>query len=259
MLHTSTLKARFWGMCAQTLLLHFQAYRIPRSPSSWGQCSPTTAPFLQLFTLPWSRLYVKTSYRLRPPPGTCSGCLRAKKNVLVLHANCTLVIPKKSSEATAPSCWLLCTSFFFPPLFLQTHNLLCLRESIECISDCNKLLLGAAGLVRAEWKGSPPPFWEEQAKEGYLPGTGSSAGLWRAVVAPVHPTSSYLLCLNILRHCWLPRMSPWISITVRLNHCLGGICWAYNTHSGHLSQARESVQERNLTGAASHGKSALGL
>lgn len=75
----------------------------------------------------------------------------------------------------------------------------------------------------------------------------------------VGPTSSSLRCLNILCCCGLPGMSPWISITVRLNHCLGGICWAYDTRSGHLSQARELIQERNLTGAASHSKSALGL
>lgn len=260
MLRTSTPKVTFSGMRAHMLLLHFQECTIPRSPSSASAALPQLGYLiLRPFTLPWSHFCVKTRHKPRFPTRTCSGCLMAKKNVLVLHANCHLWSPKGAARRQLHRADCFALLFFFPPFFLQTHNLLCLREPIECVSVCNKLLLGAAGLVHAKWKGSPPPFWEEQAKEGYLPGTGSSAGLWHVVVAPVRPTSSSPRCLNILCCCWLPRMSPWISITVRLNHCLGGICWAYDTHSGHLSQARESVQDRNLTGAASHGKSALGL
>lgn len=65
---------------------------------------------------------------------------------------------------------------FFPPLFLQIRHLLCLREPIECVSVCNKLLLGATGPGHAEWKTSPAPFGAEQAKEGDSLGTGAQPG-----------------------------------------------------------------------------------
>lgn len=94
---------------------------------------------------------------------------------------------------------------------------------------CNDLLLGAAGLVQAEGKGSP---------SSPQPGSGCAGGTHPSLLLlPALPEHSVLLLL--------PGMSPWISTTVRLNHCLGGICWAYDTHSGHLSHARECGQERS--------------
>lgn len=97
--------------------------------------------------------------------------------------------------------------------------------------------------------------WQRQGTcwgQGVCPGPGG--WWWHPSVPPPPPHAAWTFCAAAL-----PGTSPWMSISVRLTHCPRRICWASDTHSGHLSQGRESVQEQNLTGAASHGKSALGL
>lgn len=179
MLHRPAMKAPFSGTWVHMLLLPFEEHRTPRSPSS----ASAALPQLSYLSLPWSHTCVKTSYRPRLPPGTSSGCLTAKKNVLFFQANCTLVLPKKSSQETAPSCWLLYLSFF-PPLFLQIRNLLCLREPTDWLSVISS-------------------FWEQldwsrlNAKAAPAPLSWALAML----VAPAHPSSSSLHCLNILCCC----------------------------------------------------------
>lgn len=77
---------------------------------------------------------MKTGYKARLPLRTCSGCLMAKNNVLVLHANWTLVIPKRAARQRPHH--TDCFALAFSPPSLQTHNLLCMREPIECVSVC---------------------------------------------------------------------------------------------------------------------------
>lgn len=98
-------KAPFSARCVHVLLLPFEGHTTPGLPAQ-----------LSYLSLSQTHTYWKASYRSRLPPGTSSGGLMAKNNFPFLQANCTLVLPKKSSQGTAPSCWLLCTSYF-PFLF----------------------------------------------------------------------------------------------------------------------------------------------
>lgn len=150
-------------------------------------------PTLQPFTLQWSCLHVKTGYKARLPVGTCSGCLRAKNNVLVVHAELDTCDPQKSSQATAPSCWLFCTCFL-PPL-LSKHTIYSAWGSLL------SLYLSAywsSWTGTAKWTGSPPPYWEVQAKEGNMLEIENSA----VVCGGTHP--SHVLLPKLLVHSvWL--------------------------------------------------------
>lgn len=201
--HTYVGSHIFGHVCTSTPFAHSRGQ--DSQVSQLSQCVPTATPLPDPAAFPSAvePLCLKTRYAPRLPSGTCSRCLRAKKrNVLVLHVNCTLVTPKRAvrRQLHHANCFALFI-YLFGPLSLQTHNLLHLREPTVRVSLCNKLLLGAAGGVHAEWKGSPPLFREGLAKAGHLLGTGGLARPRWAVVAPVRPTTSSPRCLNILCRC----------------------------------------------------------
>lgn len=123
MLHTPTSEATFSGMCALPLLLHIREGRIPRSPSSVSMAQPQLHYLIpQLFPLQWSPLCLKTRYMPRLPSGACSRGLRATKNVLVLLANCTLVIPKRAvrRQLHHANCFALLYLFILSPFSPNT-------------------------------------------------------------------------------------------------------------------------------------------
>lgn len=79
-------------MCVQMLLLPSEQPMIPKCPSP----ASAALPQLSYLSLPQTHTCMKTDHRL--PPGASSGCLMAKNNILLLQANCTLVLPKNSSS-----------------------------------------------------------------------------------------------------------------------------------------------------------------
>lgn len=149
-------------------------------------------PTPQPFTLQWSCLLVQTGYKARFSVGTCSGCLRAKNNVLVLHADWTLVIPKRAARQQPhhADCFTL-----VPPPLVSEHRIYSAWGSLLT------MYLSAYWSSRtgtAKWTGSPPPFWEAQAKEGNVPGTENSA----VGCGGTHP--SHVLLSKLLVHSvWL--------------------------------------------------------